>query len=596
LEDKLMKIVGKLRKTSLRKKILLASTSLVLGVGFVLGQSAPKAQADCEFWQVGCNIGKAVNSWWDGLWTDVMTKVGQSVAGFFTLWLKFPTTGALGVSMNNSVQQYTAFWDTKFGNSAYSVKDIVGWITWIALAVGAAALIIYFVKLSQARQSGSGYETSKALFWIGIGCLIATSAGAIINILTTSSVKASNMVGWITNLLWPITLIALVIGVIMTGIKIMTEQNGKPLKEMVTVILTTILVANVGGAVTVLLCNAGDDFSNWVISSAAECKIGSADDQCFGQTIIDFFSFSPGNWLIALCLALIGLILSLIQVFIMMGRSIMLVLLLGLLALWSAVKFTKIGRESFEKCLAWIVALLVYKPIVAIVYGIGIKLAGSAASINGGQIDNIGKFIYFLVAIIMAILAMPAIIKIIAPAAGAVAGGGGMNMLAGAAGYMMARGGAPKGAAMMAGGPAGVAAGAAMNVASNVADGATGGESGSSDTSSGGSSSSSGSGGIMSSTARTVGGAFKNSGTGKLARAASGEKGAMAYTGKFGTVGKIAHGVKAVASAGPGGLAVAGAAGVANGVKTLASRVSSPAQNNNIGKLFNASTGEEFKQ
>ena len=172
-------------------------------------------------------------------------------------------------------------------------------------------------------------------------------------------------------------------------------------------------------------------------------------------------------------LGIIAFLATVIQIMLMLVRGGMLVLLVGTLPLVAAFSNTEMGMQWFRKAGAWLVAFALYKPAAAIVYAVAFDLAGQPGAL--ALLDGV-------MMLVLAILALPALLRFVVPATSALAGGGGAGgMLAGAAGgaiamrmptgaasvastpasaYGQGRAGGPSGAALAGGGPA---AAAAMN-------------------------------------------------------------------------------------------------------------------------------------
>ena len=85
-------------------------------------------------------------------------------------------------------------------------------------------------------------------------------------------------------------------------------------------------------------------------------------------------------------------------------------------------------------CIAWLVAFILYKPAAAIVYATAFRLAGS--DVFGGDGDELMSAVTGLVLMVLALAALPALMRFVTPMVGALSsggGGGGGTMAAGAA-------------------------------------------------------------------------------------------------------------------------------------------------------------------
>jgi hypothetical protein len=144
-------------------------------------------------------------------------------------------------------------------------------------------------------------------------------------------------------------------------------------------------------------------------------------------------------------------------------RSVLLVVLVGVWPLAAASSMTEMGRQWYKKITGWLIGFLLFKPAAAIVYAAAIKMTLSS--------DSVLASIEGIILIILASLTLPALMKFIVPAvssvgsmgAGEVLGAGiaaatGAAMVIGTAGI----GAAAAGAGAMAGAAAPGAVGGAV--------------------------------------------------------------------------------------------------------------------------------------
>ena len=136
--------------------------------------------------------------------------------------------------------------------------------------------------------------------------------------------------------------------------------------------------------------------------------------------------------IIVIVLGLAAFFASLVQIALMVVRGGMLVILAGMLPMSAGHNERKMRHTWFEKCMAWLVAFILYKPAAAIVYATAFKLAGS--DVFGGG-DKLMSTITGLVLMVLALLALQALmLRLVTPMVGAMASGGkgGGAMAAGA--------------------------------------------------------------------------------------------------------------------------------------------------------------------
>jgi hypothetical protein len=242
-----------------------------------------------------------------------------------------------------------------------------------------------------------------------------------------------------------------------------------------------------------LLSAAGDAFSTWILDQAAGSTTPSQALTQLGSFAGLVATAGPGLIILLSVLAIIGMVVQLAMVLI---RSVLLVVLVGVWPLAAASSMTEMGRQWYKKITGWMIAFLLFKPAAAIVYAAAIKMTLTADS----ELSSIEGIIL----IILASLTLPALMKFIVPAvssvgsmgAGEVLGAGiaaatGAAMVIGTAGV----GAAAAGAGAMAGGAAGGAAGGGANAAAGGGGVSPGGGSSGAGSPDGGSSDSGSSGG-----------------------------------------------------------------------------------------------------
>ncbi|MDZ4351688.1 MAG: hypothetical protein U1B81_03570 [Arthrobacter sp.] len=275
-------------------------------------------------------------------------------------------------------------------------------------------------NLAKAIMEGmSQMVTTLSTFWVAM---------PTVNLASSDGATPSPIVSMVNSelMLWTLTLA--VLAVILGGIRMVWEQRGAPLKDLLRSLITLALVSGLGLGVISILVIAADAFSAAIIDRSTDGK-GFAEAMSLlvvtGQTGIGVF--------ILIVLGLIGLIASLVQVVLMVVRSGMLVILAGILPTTAAFTNTEMGRQWFQKAVGWTIAFILYKPAAAIVYSVAFLLMGN----NSGK-DSLITSITGFTLMIVALFALPALMRFVTPMVGAVASGGGAG--AGAAVGAMATG------------------------------------------------------------------------------------------------------------------------------------------------------------
>ncbi|MCG7524555.1 hypothetical protein MHW47_08915 [Streptomyces sp. OfavH-34-F] len=275
----------------------------------------------------------------------------------------------------------------------------------------------------------------------GLGKLVGTVMTWWVKIPTPSLEGNGNgvkgdPVGWIwLHTGWITTWIAVLCLLVAAGRMAVTRRGEAAVeaaKGMLT--LTVVTAASVGGFN--LLAQASDAFSEWIISEAYS-------GQEFGEAVVGWLGLSMmvgfNGPVIALILALIATLACIAQVGLMMVRTAMLVLLVGTLPLSAAASATPAGQAWFRKSIGWLIAFILYKPAAAIVYATAIRMT---AIVGDGEADS-GTMLMSICGImlmILALVALPALMRFTTPLVQAAGSGGGGGGAAAGAGRAVATG------------------------------------------------------------------------------------------------------------------------------------------------------------
>lgn len=271
-------------------------------------------------------------------------------------------------------------------------------------------------NLAQSILEGlSRMVTTLSTFWVSMPTT---------NLTTEDGMTASPVVGFLNSELSYWTLTLAVLSVILGGTRMIWEQRGAPLKDLLRSLLTLTLVAGLGLGVISILVMAADAFSAAIIER-------STDGRGFAEAFTAMAVIHQSDAVfILIILGLIGLLTSLVQIVLMVVRGGMLVILAGILPTTAAFTNTEMGRQWFQKAVGWTIAFILYKPAAAIVYASAFKLIDSST-----EKDPLLGSITGLALMVVAVLALPALMRFVTPMVGAVASGSGGGAAA-AAGVM----------------------------------------------------------------------------------------------------------------------------------------------------------------
>ena len=282
-------------------------------------------------------------------------------------------------------------------------------------------------------------------FWegtVGVYKQFVTSwlhAGPIIN------PETSPAFAWGTGIVNIFTALAVTIGILWAGIRIVWSQRGEEVRYVFASLARVVVVSGLGVSVFSLLLTASDQAAAAILDSTAwgqKDTLAVLGDPGRAVAAMGAMLFLPGG---------IMLLVVIVQWCLMIFVSIATPILLMYWPVAEGLTFAAGGR-GFSRVSKWLTAFILFKPTVAVLYGFSFE------ELKGG--DGIGGIVTAICIRMMAPFALPALLKIVNPAAAGTGADGAGAALAGMAGVAM--------------GAVGVAAGAATGGATVAATGAAG--------------------------------------------------------------------------------------------------------------------------
>ena len=262
-------------------------------------------------------------------------------------------------------------------------------------------------------------------FWVNVGTpnLTATAGGS----------APSDPVAFLQNSLWFWTASLAVLSVLVGAAKMIIERRGAPMRDLGRSLATLVVVSGAGVAAVGLLTVAADQFSVWIIDQSTA---GSSFNEKLGS-MLALSSTSPIGAIMIILLGLVAIFASITQIVLMIIRGGLLVILTGIFPTAAAFTNTEAGKGWFQKCVAWLIAFILYKPAAAIVYATAFRLTSTDVFGSRGDGKDFGSALLATVTglalMVVALFAMPALMRFVTPLVGAVAGGSG-TLAAGAVG------------------------------------------------------------------------------------------------------------------------------------------------------------------
>lgn len=269
------------------------------------------------------------------------------------------------------------------------------------------------------------------------------------------------------------------------------NRDGRPLTDLLASLLKYILVSAASVSAITMLLHAGDEFSAWVIDQSTGSEFGAALTGLMALTAFTSVTIGPGLAIFIIVVGIIAILISVIQIGLLIIRSAMAIILVGTLPMAYSATNTQWGKQWSQKHTSWMIAFIAYKPVASLIYAAAFKIFGTFGSTDGDLGQRIVYFCSGIVLMVASLLALPAMMRLIVPAVGAVSAGGSMfagavvgGAASGAVNFgsrMAARGGgagggaAGAGASGAGGGGAATGAAAAKGAGAAAAGAATGG-------------------------------------------------------------------------------------------------------------------------
>jgi type IV secretion system protein TrbL len=269
-------------------------------------------------------------------------------------------------------------------------------------AAGAAATGIagdFFDSVAHKFLEGVGKATELVVtFWVQIPTpVIDQNSGPV------AALRGS--LSWLVGAMG-------VIGLLLGLSRVIWSHRGDEASEVFKGLIRLVLATAAAVPVVALLTQAFDEFSVWILNRSAGGDLGAV--------VLKFASGSALGGLgsaIIFIVGILGIFSALAQVFLLLIRAGMIIILAGVLPLAAAGSTTEAGKATLYKTTAWLLAFVLYKPVAAIIY--------AAAFFTAGQGGDVGSQLTGLFMIVMAVVALPALMRLLTPAVGAAASGAG---------------------------------------------------------------------------------------------------------------------------------------------------------------------------
>lgn len=231
----------------------------------------------------------------------------------------------------------------------------------------------------------------------------------------------------IQGFLLPLAILVACIGVIVGGIRMTLSHKASPLFDLGRGLGVLVLTVALGVAVPDALLSWGDSFTTFVLQKATGGNF--AANMTADLTFVAFAAKAPFLVILGGFLALCA---SILEAVLMIFREGALIVLTGAIVVAASGQFMAVTRPWFAKVTGWMLALIFYKPLAALVYAAAFAIIGTS--------QNLTTTLVGFTMLIMAIVALPVLMKLFNWTVGSLTGGGGGGLGGAAVGALGATG------------------------------------------------------------------------------------------------------------------------------------------------------------
>lgn len=270
-------------------------------------------------------------------------------------------------------------------------------------AVGAAAGDVLGNAFAEAMRDGASWVVRTTIgWWIEVPAIDLEAS------------PAATIRGYV---LWLAAAVA-VGGAIWQGVVVAVSRRPEPMFTAVRGLFYLALWSAIGIVGPAAALRAGDSFSSWVLDRAAG---GQASERLLRLASLSTVDSAGAVIVLGLAMMLLGLA----QAVLMMLREGSVVVLSGAVVLAASGSLTQATRPWLPRVLGWMASLICYKPAAALVYASALAMVGDG--------DDPRTVVLGLTMMLLAVIALPALMRLFTWTTSTTSGGGGgMAAMAGA--------------------------------------------------------------------------------------------------------------------------------------------------------------------
>lgn len=363
-----------------------------------------------------------------------MTGIGNLVTSMVTSWIRIPMPSLIDESGQYSEDVSPVAVDE-------NLIRIGAYLWWFGLAIAVLCVVVVGVRMVLSMRSGDGSAAFGRLGWVFTGAFVISSASSVVGYVLTqnANTNAAGSVHFIQVSLFQWTAFLALVSVMIASIRTMWNQRGQDMAQLGASLLRLLIVAVSAVTFVSLLDGAFNSFTTGILGAASECDMrGEGDRACLGQKVTFMLVGAEtvgtavplvkvlGVLMVLLVMVILGVVV-LLQIAIMIFRSAIIVLLTGMLPLATSFTNTEMGMKWFKNITGWLLAALLYKPVVALIIAAGLRMSGT---FSDNKMDEIMTTVLGLTILLLSVVAMPALMKLCVPAVAQTAGAMNATMMA----------------------------------------------------------------------------------------------------------------------------------------------------------------------
>jgi type IV secretion system protein TrbL len=270
--------------------------------------------------------------------------------------------------------------------------------------------------------ASAGFDAVVGEFAKGVGDIVKTLATFWTDVPTEQlSTAQGTPVGMLTAMLDWVMLAVGLLSILLVAAHMALTHRGDALADAGTGIVRFILVTSCQVPAVALLAGAGDEFSKWIINTAAGGDFDTRVGEVFGTALAS----GPLGTAVVFIGCVLAIAASIAQVIAMVARNGVLIITAAASPVAAAAAIYKGNEDMWRKLWMWQLAFVLYKPVAATVYAAAFVTVGDGKSAT----DQLSG----LALMIMSVLALPALLRLMMPVSARMSAGGGGGALAGAA-------------------------------------------------------------------------------------------------------------------------------------------------------------------